>query len=713
MTLRRILIALSLCLSPAVCSADINTGLIDYWSFDGRNVNWATNTATDLSGANNNGTLISMSTTTAATAGKKGQALKFDGVNDYIDGSGYSSMQTFTVSAWIRAGQTSTTFDGLVDWSDSSNRRYGIGLDQTGDPVLIYLNASSLNRRREATGVNLDDFKWHHIVGIFDGNNAIMYVDGNPVTLGGEINDLSSATNATDLRIGQHTAGSFFFNGEIDEIRIYDRALSTDDVRQLYTFGSANISVTSSQNRLGFGNNNLVGHWTFDGRNVNWSTNSVTDLSGNGNTGSLISMSTTSSPATGRIGQALDFDGANDYVTMGNVLDFTTEDITISLWAKPNNSSQNASFVAKRDNSAPYKQYNFGTGSIDSGGNITASKKISIFFHNGGTLSNSNSQAYRTTDDVIDGNWHHYVALRRNGVVEIYVDGVSRSLTTIYSAGNVNVSNTAEFRIANGNSAIYLDSAIDDVRIYSKALTANEVQQLYNLGSVKISKAPRVDPSDNLMRGLIGHWTLDGNKINWRTNTATDSSPTLNNATFVNISTTSDIRTGKIGQALYFNGVSSYVEIPRAAATVSGAITHAIWFKPGEFTDTRPLVGNINGQTGSDGQAITYKNAGASENVSCPGLTATLTFRSLQQNWHHLVCSYDGTNVSIYLDGSFVTSGASTYTTATENNLKMGSHNGASTSFYKGLLDDFRIYNRALSANEVKQLYQLGVSKRR
>ena len=64
----------------------------------------------------------------------------------------------------------------------------------------------------------------------------------------------------------------------------------------------------------------LVGYWTFDGQDTIWSsetTGATTDVSGNGNHGTLQNMSRSSSPASGISGQALKFDGVNDYVNMG------------------------------------------------------------------------------------------------------------------------------------------------------------------------------------------------------------------------------------------------------------------------------------------------------------------------------------------------------------------------------------------------------------
>ena len=78
--------------------------------------------------------------------------------------------------------------------------------------------------------------------------------------------------------------------------------------------------------------NGLVGYWPLDGAVTNWNTNTTLDLSGQGNTGQLNAMSTTSSPVAGKIGQALKLDGTDDYVNLGkgSSLDFQTGSMSIS-----------------------------------------------------------------------------------------------------------------------------------------------------------------------------------------------------------------------------------------------------------------------------------------------------------------------------------------------------------------------------------------------
>src|SRR5712671_3742126 len=78
----------------------------------------------------------------------------------------------------------------------------------------------------------------------------------------------------------------------------------------------------------------LVGYWPLDGAVTNWATGKTNDLSGNSNTGSLISMSTTTSPVAGKIGGALNFNGTSNYVNLTSPAAMRTDTCTIAAWVK-------------------------------------------------------------------------------------------------------------------------------------------------------------------------------------------------------------------------------------------------------------------------------------------------------------------------------------------------------------------------------------------
>src|SRR3989344_375446 len=107
----------------------------------------------------------------------------------------------------------------------------------------------------------------------------------------------------------------------------------------------------------------LVGYWTFDGKDTNWATSKTNDLSGNGNTGTMTSMSTTTSPVVGKIGQGLKFDGVDDYVNVGDVaaIDNSNTQLSISAWFKmdvlPTSAATRQAIIIKYDATANEREF--------------------------------------------------------------------------------------------------------------------------------------------------------------------------------------------------------------------------------------------------------------------------------------------------------------------------------------------------------------------
>ena len=118
---------------------------------------------------------------------------------------------------------------------------------------------------------------------------------------------------------------------------------------------------------------------------------------------------------------------------------------------------------------------------MDASCNAVASKKLGISL----VQDASNRVCANTTNDVVDGNWHYVVMMRSGSSLLVYVDGTSVAVTTQATAGvgiAANINNTVPVRIGDLNGNLFYVGAIDDVRIYNRALSAAEVYQLYNLG---------------------------------------------------------------------------------------------------------------------------------------------------------------------------------------------------------------------------------------
>jgi hypothetical protein len=167
--------------------------------------------------------------------------------------------------------------------------------------------------------------------------------------------------------------------------------------------------------------------------------------------------------------------------------------------------------------------------------------------------------------------------------------------------------------------------------------------------------------------------------------------------------------------ALSFDGTDDSVQMPQSTILKpTTAITAAAWVRAADVHDTQPVLTWDGGSV--DAYRLQLKDAGGVDSVTfLIGTTAaTKTYTAgtkfLNGTWYHLVGTYDGANVRIYVDGieeaSTALTGNITYNPFGDQRVYIGSSNTVS-SFRKGLIDDVRIYNRALSAGDVAWLYQL------
>ncbi len=211
-------------------AADLSDGLVGYWSFD----EGEGDTAYDYSGYGNHGTILGATW----TAGLSGNALYFDGLDAYVNcGNGDSlKADTLTVAAWVRP-------EGKVGQQVIIDHRHGGGYNLRFHGADYPLGICWLMRLSDGSeeyvyvpGV-VDNGVWQHVVGTYDGTYLRIYRNGSLVAAC-NVGPLSLNSAESDLLIGRYVwLGSpdhYCFEGTIDEVRIYNRALSADEIADLY-----------------------------------------------------------------------------------------------------------------------------------------------------------------------------------------------------------------------------------------------------------------------------------------------------------------------------------------------------------------------------------------------------------------------------------------------------------------------------------------------
>ncbi len=635
-----------------------NLGLVGYWPLnDGSGT-----LAADATGQGNTGTLTNGPTW---TTGQIGQAITFDGTNDYValPNLGFSGNVPLTVSFWANAN-TNTAIQEPFSFGTS----YATGIEivrnypSVGQITCFCQSGTQATTNYPSVGV------WHHIVGVSTGSVFSFYIDG---ALAASTNVAVSVTNA-NYRIGASGPQSnvYPFDGKIDDVRIYNRALSAAEVTQLYNQGAGFPSAS-----------NLVGYWPF-GEGTGTTT---ADASGNSNTGTLTNGPTWTT--AGKYGNGISFDGVNDYVSFANPPTTGTGSFSIFAWIK-------TSVTGTRKNIISY-------------GTEAGSRAMYLFVNTSNQIAfdKSNVAGPTSAATVTDGNWHYVGVVNNASTVQIYVDGVSSgssaSLTPDISGSGQN---------AIGFTPTYLQyftGTIDDVRIYNTALTAGQVWNLYQNTTPTTAVRTKINSlknnsASNLQNGLVLWHSFDGNYLN--TTTSTDSSGQGNNGTLTN----GPVPTlGKLGQALNFDGTNDYVDVGNTTSlTITGGLTISVWAKASAIGD---LVGKW---SAGGGYGLSLEAAGYRMYVRSGGVTYSnsgATGSATDNIWRHIVSTFTPSgNIVVYINGLSSAQTGSMPATIDTNTISFSLGFGADLDYFGGSLDDVRVYNRALSASEVLQLYNMG-----
>ncbi len=685
---------------------DLNNGLIGHWTFDGPDINGSTVINKGSTGTTSNGTRGSVTRTTPVV-GKIGQGLRFDGsttsgaVVSTPTGSSLATPTYGTYSAWIYTNGDPGHKQNILHENNAC--QYDLSLAQ-GTMNLQWQTCVTRD-----SGYRVATNTWTFVAATVNNGTLTMYANGEQVyqnTANVAGGSMSTFIGASDI------SGTNAFNGTLDDVRVYNRTLSAREVKRLYEMGATthiNTTITENDDL----SNGLVGHWTFDGPNMAWAstTAEVLDSSASSIEGNMINMSQ-QSVTSGKIGQALVFDGLDDNIDLGTStpIRFDTTG-SISAWIKTDCSD--VCIIVGGNSTTEYSGYNF--------------------FINFGVLTFRSDKYHVLTTPWVgvydDGSWHHVVITKNGTTGIVYVDNEVKSSTASlsysapWSTNSIYIGNEKD-------RAYYFQGAMDDVRIYNRAISASEVKRLYEMGATTHINTT-IDTNDELENGLVGHWTFDGPKMAWANPTAEvlDSSASSIEGDMTNMNT-SNATAGKIGQGLQFDGVDDYIDIPDTAELdLTSAATVSLWFKlTTAATEYDGLLMKTYTDAWSDGYGLYFTDdifASSTQSLvffirvyNGAGGNAAAAFKNMRYDrvdgvWHHAVGVFDGTAARIYVDNIQGTSDAYTGSITTNvSQLFVGKSRGTAgaANLYTTpvQIDDVRIYNRALSAAEVKRLYELG-----
>ncbi|MBT6832114.1 LamG domain-containing protein [bacterium] len=445
-----------------------------YLSFDQNDIWVKEIQSSDSSTSDFFGKLNSAVSYTTDRNGNANAAMDFDGVADLMTVENSENLEPgdgdFTISLWMK---TTDTAGNVIVKDSGSGARFGFYLAAGwGGNCIFWFNDSTRDGGQYAyAGYDATDGDWHHVAAVLNRNTQkiISYSDGDQwyarSFAGFPNSELGSVSNAASVKVGSSN-----FDGEIADVRIYNRALSATEISQLAA-GSG-----SARARVGNFSKKLIGHWKLSQENYNTATYRVTDSSAYDHHG-LNLQSGGAGFTTGHAGTsggAMDFDWTNsEGISVadadGHLALTNTDDFTISVWVKKTGEPTEGNVMGIVGKSVKYGiDYAFGTDELRAG------------------IRNGPDGAYLTTlTGHTLNDWTHVVMVYASETADglrLYVDGSRQNSRTTVGLSDFSTTNSlyigkAEAFLAGTPKSF--QGNIDDVRIYKRALTDAEISALH------------------------------------------------------------------------------------------------------------------------------------------------------------------------------------------------------------------------------------------
>lgn len=625
---------------------------------------------TDAGGNGFNGTVIG-TTPTTDRYGNAGGALLFANATDRVvcgNPSAFNFSGPFTLSAWVNLNGTRENSYIVAKYDTTAGPAHAYGLGTAGVPFpYAFVGNDSGFADLIGFAAPMNANQWYALSSVYDGTSLSIYSNGELIAQR-FVGAFPPFVNNAPLTIGG-TIIDQVVGGAVDDVRIYDHALTATEIAAQYQ-ADLPAPVPPPSNEGG-----LVAYYKFNSGNA-------VDNSGNNLSGVIVGAEPTTD-RDGKKDKALAFDGASDRVNLGNPSQFNfTANFTLSAWIKMDGAQVDKYIVAKYDrdpSTSTSSQFCYGLG-VDGFADVygfVGSASAFTDLHAGPSLN--------------DGSWHAVAFAYQGGTaIRLYVDGVlvgSRAVAVQPPFVN-NVPVTVGGALLSQGFA----GSVDEVRIYNKALSNDEVAAQYQIDVPKVATL-------SLKAGLVARYKLDGN--------ANDSGPNNLNGVLTGTTPVPD-RFARANKALYFNGVSDLINCGNPAQfNFTNSFTLSTWLKVDGDQIEKYLITKF-----ADTVEHSY-GLGIGEDTDPYGFLGgnfgfidQLTFANMNDgNWHLVSMVYQyGGNLSLYLDANVAATRPVGPFPPFINSAPLTIGGRLSGQNFKGSMDDVRLYNRALSTEELTVL---------
>ncbi|MDO9253933.1 MAG: LamG-like jellyroll fold domain-containing protein [Bacteroidales bacterium] len=620
-------------------------GLTAYYPFNGN--------TDDESGNGHDGT-VEGATLTQDRFGINGNALSFDGANDYITIADNPDLfsDEMTISWWYKLSEIPGGAAVVIGWVDGGHR-YQQFFSGT---QLNYFNGYNVG----APGmyfnpvIDLNDLNvWKNVVVTYKKlslttSETSIYVDGEWKQTDTHSLAMDYAPGINFL-IGKNHNGNYF-KGDFDDLRIFNRILGIGEITLLHNDSTTYFPTDTK----------LAAYFPFNG-NAN-------DESGNGYNGT-VSGGVLTDDRNNNQNSAYTFPNVHDQIVLANTINLNLQGgFTLNAWVKYK--SIGSSIVTKHNCWTP----NGFVLQIDNG-------QIRL------AISNGDWFFIRTNEEFVEDKWYMVTGVfdSVNGIGSVYIDGhLKASGSAVYN--NFNTASITISEALNGCPYGNMPGAIDEVKIYNKPLTADEILAEYYASQT----------------GLVAFYPFSGS--------ANDASGNLNNGVVNKAVLTTD-RYGKTDKSYLFNGIDSYIEGTNPGNNLpagNSSCTFAAWVKDYSYyywgcnifhygtaqsapTNFHFLITDVLGLGNGYGYGVAYGKTNL-----------------IDSTWHFVCGTYSNgdQNVKLYVDGKPDNSSVlpTAPNTVLSTNWRIGLFMGGGTPF-NGKLDEIRVYNTHLTDQEIQDMY--------
>ena len=707
--------------------SDLNSGLTAYYPFNGN--------SNDLSGNGYDGTANGNIQLAQDRFGNVNSSYEFDGIDDYISLPDIQYSTSITISLWLKPNSNWNSTTGRKDIiykSDNTTQtvEYAINYDDYDGKLGFFIEDGIFI----TSSINLFQNQWYLIVGTYDHVSGVGKLFCNNSLIGMSNNSNSPMDCDEYFTVGQRPDGNFKIDGCLDDLRLYNRAISESEISELYHSNSWPTLETG-----------LVAYYPFNG-NINDESGNSNDCINNG--AYLIH------DRFGNANSAYYFDGVDDYILSG----FEPSGL---------NSLSACGWIKQENVSELYARI-FGVQT--SSGRFHAminpeNQKVTTEIRIEGVTSQFNSN-----DSIAENQWYFLCSIYDNMSLKIYLNGSESGaidVTGFIDEIGQNVAIGCDY----GSSALhFFNGIIDDIRFYNRALTQSEISELYhqncwdfttdfavnetqtmpsteiqftdistgdptswqwdfdndgtidsyeqnpawsysqignysvtlttsnescNSSETKIDYISVVEPLDY---GLVAYYPFNGN--------ANDESGNGNDGTENGGVQISADRFGNANSAYFFDGINDYIEIPPIEESES--TTWSTWIKCTSNSTDQCFISRIDDET-IDIQSLFFRATSNTFEADWmidqtwfqPSSAATI------DAWKFLVVTYNKNSQELlfWIDGVIVDS-VSLYSIGSGfDSIFVGRNGDTPNEFVNGYIDDIRFYNRALSRLEILELY--------